>query len=86
MRLGIYIGSFNPPHIGHKKVIEYLLNNNYVDKILIVPTLNYWDKTDLVDIKDRIKMLKYWENDKVSVDTKHNKYIYTSYKQNSNHN
>ena len=23
MRLGIYVGSFNPPHLGHKKVIDY---------------------------------------------------------------
>ena len=77
MRLGIYIGSFNPPHKGHISVVNYLLDNNYVDKILIVPTLNYWDKTDLVDIKDRINMLKFYENDKVSIDTEHNDLIYT---------
>ena len=77
MRLGIYIGSFNPPHIGHNKVIDYLLDNDYVDKILIVPTLNYWDKVDLVDINDRINMLSFFENDRVMVDRGHNKYIYT---------
>ena len=33
MRLGIYIGSFNPPHLGHKKVIDFLLEENYVDKM-----------------------------------------------------
>lgn len=78
MRLGIYIGSFNPPHFGHIKVVNYLLDNNYVDKVLIVPTLNYWDKVDLVDINHRINMLKYFENDKIKIDTKNNKYIYTS--------
>ena len=77
MRIGIYIGSFNPPHLGHKKVIDYLLDNHYVENILIIPTENYWNKTKLVDIKDRINMLKYYENDKVKVDTTHNKYIYT---------
>ncbi len=77
-RLGIYMGSFNPPHKGHIKVVNYLINNNYVDKVLIVPTLNYWDKTDLIDINDRINMLKFFENEKIKVDQKHNKYIYTS--------
>ena len=38
MRLGIYIGSFNPVHIGHTHVVNYLLDNNYVDRVLIVPT------------------------------------------------
>ncbi len=77
MRLGIYIGSFNPVHIGHVKVVNYLLDNNYLDKILIVPTLNYWDKNDLVDIKDRINMLKFFETDKITIDEEHNHLIYT---------
>ena len=77
MKLGIYMGSFNPPHQGHLSVINYLLDNNVVDKILIVPTLNYWDKDNLVDIKDRINMLKYWENNHIIVDDTNNKYIYT---------
>ena len=77
MKLGIYMGSFNPPHKGHINVINYLLDNNYVDKVIVVPTLNYWDKQDLVDIKHRINMLKFFESDQVIIDDKHNKYIYT---------
>ena len=77
MRIGIYIGSFNPPHLGHKKVIDFLIEKNYVDKILIVPTKDYWDKKNLIDIKDRINMLKYYENDNIKVDTIHNNYPYT---------
>ena len=77
MRIGIYIGSFNPPHLGHKKVIDFLLEKSYVDKVLIVPTESYWDKTNLVNIKDRINMLKYYENDNVIIDTTHNNYPYT---------
>lgn len=77
MRLGIYMGSFDPPHKGHIRVVNYLLKNHYVDKILIVPTLGYWDKTNLANIIDRVNMLKYYENDKILIDTKHNKFIYT---------
>ncbi len=77
MRLGIYIGSFNPPHLGHKKVIDFLLEEDYVDKIIIVPTQNYWNKNNLIDIKDRINMLKFYENKNVIVDTVNNNYKYT---------
>ena len=76
MRLGIYMGSFDPPHKGHIHVVNYLLKNNYVDKVLIVPTLDYWDKK-LTNIYDRINMLKFYENDKILIDTKNNQYIYT---------
>ena len=77
MKLGIYVGSFNPVHVGHIDIVKYLLDNNYVEKVLIVPTLNYWDKNDLIDINDRINMLKFFESDKIIIDTKYNKYIYT---------
>ena len=77
MRLGVYIGSFNPPHIGHIDVVNYLLANGYVDQVLIVPTLGYWDKHDLAPIHDRINMLKFFENDKIKIDEEHNNYPYT---------
>lgn len=76
MKIGIYVGSFNPVHKGHIKIVNHLLNK-YLDKVIIVPTLNYWDKTNLVNIKDRINMLKYYESDKVIIDTKHNSIEYT---------
>ena len=77
IKLGIFIGSFNPPHKGHIKVVRYLLEKKYIDQILIVPTLNYWNKNNLIDINDRINMLKTYENDIIKVDTEFNKYIYT---------
>lgn len=77
MRIGIYIGSFNPPHLGHKEVIDYLITNDYVDNLLLIPTKNYWDKQNLIDINHRINMLKYYESDFVKVDTNHNNYAYT---------
>ena len=76
-KLGVYVGSFNPVHDGHINIVKYLLNNKYVDKVLIVPTLNYWNKNNLIDIKHRINMLKFFEDDNIIIDTLHNKYIYT---------
>ena len=77
MKLGVYMGSFNPPHKGHIKVVNYLLDKNIVDKVLIVPTINYWDKNNLIDINDRINMLKFYENDNILVDNEDNNYCYT---------
>lgn len=77
MKLGIYIGSFNPPHKGHIHVVNYLINNNVVDKVLIIPTENYWDKQNLVKLNHRINMLKYYENNSIIVDKENNNYSYT---------
>ena len=77
MKLGVYIGSFNPVHIGHMDLVNYLLKNNYIDKALIIPTIEYWNKTNLVPLNDRINMLKFFENDLIKVDTEHNNYQYT---------
>ena len=77
MRLGVYIGSFNPVHNGHIKLVNYLLDNNVVDKVLIVPTIGYWDKTNLVDIKDRINMLKIFRSTNILIDEKHYNHKYT---------
>jgi len=77
MRLGVYVGSFNPVHKGHIKVANYLVDNNVVDKVLILATPNYWHKQNLIDTKDRVNMLKFFETDKIIVDDVHNKYEYT---------
>ena len=77
MKLGVYIGSFNPPHKGHIYVTNYLLDNKVVDKVLIIPTGSYWDKQNLAPLKDRINMLKLYETKNIIIDTENNKYNYT---------
>ena len=37
MKIAIYGGSFNPMHIGHEKIVDYVLNNLNMDKIIIIP-------------------------------------------------
>ena len=37
MRIAIYGGSFNPMHIGQEKIVDYVLNNLNMDKIIIIP-------------------------------------------------
>ena len=77
MKTGVYVGSFNPVHKWHIKIVNHLINNGYLDKIIIVPTGNYWDKNDLISIKDRINMLKIFENDSVIINTSLNDLTFT---------
>ncbi len=71
MKIGVFVGSFNPVHNGHIHVVNYLLEHNIVDKVLIIPTFSYWDKNDLAPLSDRINMLKFFENDRVIIDEVH---------------
>ena len=67
MRLGIYVGSFNPVHKGHQFIADYVVLKNYVDKVLMIPTESYWDKTGLIDLNHRLNMLKFCENENILV-------------------
>lgn len=76
MKIAVYVGSFNPVHKGHIKVAKTVLKK-LVDKVIIVPTLNYWNKNNLININNRINMLKFYETNNIIIDTKNNKYEYT---------
>ena len=58
MRIGIFGGSFNPPHKMHKNIALELIQKNYIDAIIYVPTGNKYNKKDLIEAKHRLKMLE----------------------------
>jgi len=58
MKIGIFGGSFNPPHKIHQKIANYLVKNNYLDKVIFVPTGSNYKKTYLASEQDRYNMLK----------------------------
>ena len=58
MRIGVFGGSFNPPHLMHLNIAKDLLRLKYLDKVIFVTTGNKYSKDDLIDIKYRIEMLK----------------------------
>lgn len=54
----VYGGSFNPPTIAHKAIVEELIEKFNPKNLIIVPTGNSYDRKDLLDFKYRFDMLK----------------------------
>ena len=59
MKIGVFGGSFNPPHKMHLKIGLDLVNKQYVDKVIYVPTgSKYKYKNNLLPDKNRLEMLE----------------------------
>ena len=69
MKIGIFGGSFNPPHKMHKQIALDLIKNNYVDKVIFVPTgSKYKYKNNLLSDKVRLEMLKLMCHDNATLE------------------
>ena len=77
MKIGVYVGSFNPVHKGHLNIANMLIKKKFIDRVIFIPTGNYWNKQNLLDLNHRINMLKLFENDVIIVDTEYNNCKYT---------
>ncbi len=60
MRIGIFGGTFNPPHSGHKRLAQSILSEAGLDKILIIPTATPPHKQGdtLASESDRLNMCR----------------------------
>lgn len=58
-RIGIYSGSFNPIHIGHQKLAEYLIDTKLVDEVWFVvsPCNPLKKQEEVIDEYIRLDML-----------------------------
>lgn len=77
MKVGVFVGSFDPVHTGHTAIMNYLVSEKIVDKVLVIPTGNYWDKQNLTELSKRIEMLELISSDKIIIDKIRNNYEYT---------
>ena len=72
MKIGIYGGSFDPSHKGHKNVAEFVIKELSLDKLLIVPIgIASHGKDILTSADDRVKMceLTFGDIEKVEIST-----------------
>ncbi len=65
MRIGIYGGTFNPPHFGHKKLATDLKSKANLDKIIVIPTFvpPHKDSENIAAGSHRIEMCKLLFNE-----------------------
>lgn len=71
-RYGFFLGSFDPPHLGHVKVVEKVLRENLVDYVIVVPApQNPWKKHKPASLAQRYWMCyeTFKDIDKVRVTT-----------------
>lgn len=58
MKVGFLLGSFNPIHMGHLHMAASALNNNLVDEVVFVPSVqNPWKEKYSVDFRNRCFMI-----------------------------
>lgn len=59
MKIGIFGGSFNPPHKMHLKLGKELLDRGYIDRLIYVPVGSkyHYEKKELAADQDRYQML-----------------------------
>jgi nicotinate-nucleotide adenylyltransferase len=60
-RIGIFLGSFNPPHIGHISMVsacvnEYIKKQNLLDSIWVIPAYQNPNKANTNNYEERL----YW--------------------------
>lgn len=59
MRIGVLLGSFDPIHTGHLCMATAVLNENMVDEVLIVPSVqNVWKDKPGASFEHRIFMIQ----------------------------
>ena len=70
MRIAIYGWSFNPMHRGHEQIVEYILKNLNMDKIIIVPVgIPSHRENNLEQSDTRLKICReiFKDNSKIEV-------------------
>ncbi len=54
--VGIFGGSFNPPHVAHVLAVAYALTVEVVDEVLVVPVFRHPFSKELASFEDRLAM------------------------------
>ena len=58
MKICLFGGTFDPPHIGHLLIAQTVCEAEYFDKILFIPAYQPPHKTEITPIKYRLEMLQ----------------------------
>ena len=62
-RIGLLGGTFDPIHNGHIAIAKTAIQQLKLDKLLLIPAGNPWQKSEFSDSKHRLEMVKKAGND-----------------------
>lgn len=59
-KIGVFGGTFNPPHIGHRRLAEHFQEELQLDRLLVIPTFlpPHKESATLVSSEDRLAMCR----------------------------
>ena len=57
-RIGLFGGSFNPPHIGHTAICRWVFDRGLVDELWVIPCFLHPFEKELLPFEDRLAMCK----------------------------
>ncbi len=58
-KIAIFGGTFNPIHLGHLMVAEFIRSEENLEKVVFLPTGDPPHKAPLISAEDRLKMVEY---------------------------
>ena len=60
MKIGLFFGSFNPLHVGHKVIASYFAEFSDIEKVVFVvsPQNPFKEKKSLLDQNHRLQIIK----------------------------
>ena len=56
MKVAVYGGSFDPPHVAHVLAATYVLTMGDFDRVIVVPVFRHAFDKDLTDFEHRVRM------------------------------
>lgn len=57
MRIGVFGGAFDPPHLGHTTIAQSAMSQLGLQRLVVIPTGHAWHKArPLTDAKHRLRM------------------------------
>lgn len=67
LKIAIFGGSFDPPHLGHCQLVSQVLASGVVDEIWLMPAFISPLKNSVAPAADRLAMCRFLEREKIKV-------------------
>ncbi len=67
MRIILFGGSFDPPHIGHVQIAQHIIERGIADQLIFIPCKDHPFDKQMSPAIDRIAMLKMFELSQTSI-------------------